>query len=139
MNSLILKTATRYIFPLLILVAIFLLLRGHHEPGGGFIAGLVASCAVVLVLLAWDVERARQVVRFPALSYMAFGLLLVVVSGSAGAITGEAFLTGKWITLEIDPVPPIKLGTPLLFDVGVSLVVFGITLMIVFGLASTEE
>jgi hypothetical protein len=71
---LILKVTTRFIFPVLILVAIFLLLRGHHEPGGGFIAGLVIACAVVLVLLAWDLKMASETVRIDPLHYVAIGL-----------------------------------------------------------------
>jgi L-alanine-DL-glutamate epimerase-like enolase superfamily enzyme len=56
MNSLILRTAARYLLPLLILFSIFLLFRGHNEPGGGFVAGLVAAAAFALYALAADVE-----------------------------------------------------------------------------------
>jgi multicomponent Na+:H+ antiporter subunit B len=130
---------TRFIFPVLILVAIFLLLRGHHEPGGGFIAGLVIACAVVLVLLAWDLKMASETVRIDPLHYVAIGLVLAVGSGIFPLLSGESLLTGKWFELELGVLPPIKLGTPLFFDVGVFFVVFGITLTMVFALAESEE
>lgn len=139
MNSLILQVTTRFIFPVLILVAIFLLLRGHHEPGGGFIAGLVLSCAVVLVLLACNLKEAKETIRIDPLHYVAIGLVLAVGSGIFPLLTGESLLTGKWFELELGVLPPIKLGTPLLFDVGVFFVVFGITMTMVFVLAESEE
>lgn len=139
MNSLILQVTTRFIFPVLILVALFLLLRGHHEPGGGFIAGLVLSCAVVLVLLACNLKEAKETIRIDPLHYVAIGLVLAVGSGIFPLLTGESLLTGKWFELELGVLPPIKLGTPLLFDVGVFFVVFGITMTMVFVLAESEE
>lgn len=139
MNSLILQVATRFIFPLLVLVSVFLLLRGHHEPGGGFIAGLVAACAIVLVLLAWNLERARETIRLEPLHYVVLGLFLATLGGSIGFALGSPFLTGRWMEIQLAGFPVIKLGTPLLFDIGVFFVVFGISLTIVFELAASGE
>lgn len=139
MSSLILRSATRYIFPLLLLVSIFLLLRGHNQPGGGFIAGLVAACGVVLLIFAWDLPRARRTIRVHPRSYVVAGLLMAVTAGCIGLVGGAPFLTGLWISLETAWFPTLKLGTPLLFDIGVFFVVFGISLTVVFSLASTEE
>lgn len=63
MHSLILRTAGHFLLPLLLLFSVFLLLRGHDEPGGGFIGGLVAAAAILLYLFSMDTESARKVLR----------------------------------------------------------------------------
>jgi multicomponent Na+:H+ antiporter subunit B len=133
-SSLILQTATRLILTLLLLFSIFLLLRGHNEPGGGFVAGLVASGAFVLYAIAYDVKSARQALRFEPHLFIGAGLLLAITSGLAGLFTHEPFLTGQWVSWKIGGADAIKLGTPLLFDIGVYVVVIGVTLGIIFTL-----
>ena len=63
MNSLLLRTAARFLVTLLLLFSIFLLLRGHNEPGGGFVGGLVAAGAFALYGLASNVVEARRALR----------------------------------------------------------------------------
>jgi multicomponent Na+:H+ antiporter subunit B len=133
--SIILQTATRLILTLLLLFSIFLLLRGHHEPGGGFVAGLVASGAFVLYAIAYDAKSARQALRFEPHIFIGVGLLLAIVSGLLSLLTGEPFLTGQWLSWKLSPWGGIDIGTPLLFDVGVYVVVIGATLAIVLTLA----
>jgi multicomponent Na+:H+ antiporter subunit B len=135
MNSLILQTATRLILTLLLLFSLFLLLRGHNEPGGGFVAGLVASGAFVLYAIAYDVKSAQQALRFEPQIFIAAGLLLAVLSGLIALFTGEPFLTGQWVSSKIGDSDTIDLGTPLFFDIGVYLVVIGATLTIILTLA----
>jgi multicomponent Na+:H+ antiporter subunit B len=135
MSSLILQTATRLILTLLLLFSIFLLLRGHNQPGGGFVAGLVASGAFVLYAIAYDVKSARQALRFEPHVFIGGGLLLALVSGLAGWFTGEPFLTGYWLSWKLSGSDAVELGTPLLFDIGVYVVVIGVTLTIIFTLA----
>jgi multicomponent Na+:H+ antiporter subunit B len=132
-RSYILSTATRYMLPLLLLFSIFLLHRGHNEPGGGFVGGLVASAAFALYTIAYSVHDARRALRVNPRTLIAVGLLTATVSGVVGLLAGEAFLTGLWSTFSVPAVG--KLGTPLLFDVGVYLTVLGVTLTIVFVLA----
>ncbi|HEY7317388.1 MAG TPA: Na+/H+ antiporter subunit B [Candidatus Binatia bacterium] len=135
MRSIILQTATRLILTLLLLFSIFLLVRGHNEPGGGFIAGLVASGAFVLYAIAYDVKSARQALHFEPHLFIAAGLVIAVLSGLAGLFTGEPFLTGQWLSLGVNESDTIDVGTPLLFDMGVYIVVIGVTLTIVLTLA----
>jgi multicomponent Na+:H+ antiporter subunit B len=135
MNSLILSTATRYLLPLLLMFSIFLLLRGHNEPGGGFVGGLVAGAALALYALALGLRTARQVLGVDPRTLIYVGLLAAAVSGLPAMFTGLAFMTGLW---SAGALPVIgKVGTPLLFDVGVFLVVIGITLTIIFTLIET--
>lgn len=133
MTSLILSTATRYILPLLLLFSVFLLLRGHNEPGGGFVGGLVAAAAFALYAIAYDVATARQVLGIDPRTLIGLGLLVALCSGIAGLATGQPFMTGLWSEYAV----PIlgKVGTPLLFDIGVYLVVIGVMLTIIFALA----
>lgn len=143
MPSLILQTATRYLLPLLLLFSIFLLLRGHNEPGGGFVGGLVAASAFATYALAFNVQEARATVIFSPRKLIANGLLLVLISGFIGMPGFEGqrpFLTGVWIPEEILSIPVLgKIGTPLIFDIGVYLVVVGITLVIIFAMRDDEE
>ena len=136
-RSIIFLTSTRYLLPLLLLLALFLLLRGHNEPGGGFVGGLVAASAITLYALAAGVDAARRLIRVNLRTLMALGLALAVGAGLLGLLDGEPLLTGLWLAW---PVPVVgKLGTPLLFDVGVFLAVMGVTLKILFTLMETPD
>jgi multicomponent Na+:H+ antiporter subunit B len=139
MNSVILATVSRLLTGLLLVFSIFLLLRGHNLPGGGFSGGLVAASAFVLYAFASGFPAARRMMIFAPRLYMASGLVVAVVAGLAGNAAGRPFLTGLW---DQTPLPVIgKLGTPLLFDAGVYLAVLGVTTLIVFSLGedSGEE
>jgi multicomponent Na+:H+ antiporter subunit B len=134
-SSLILATAARYLFPLMLLFSVFLLLRGHNSPGGGFIAGLIAASAFALYWIAHGLDAVRQLLRADPLVLVGAGLLLALVSGLPSLATGDAYLTAKWMALEIPGTGEVHLGTPLLFDLGVYLLVTGVSLLIVFTLA----
>ena len=136
MESLILRTATRYLLPLLLLFSVFVLLRGHNEPGGGFVGGLVAATAFALYAVAYDVQPAQQALHFSPRRFMGLGLALAVLSGIISLLAGDPFMTAQWFSREIPVIG--KAGTPLLFDIGVYLVVIGVTLNIIFALAEEE-
>ena len=137
MNSHILAISARYLGLLLLQASIILLLRGHNEPGGGFVGGLVAAASFALYAFAFGVDRAREALRVNPRYLIGLGLLLAVVSGVFGLISGAPFMTGLWSDV---PIPVLgKVGTPVLFDVGVDLVVIGVTLTIVFSLAESDE
>ena len=136
MDSVVLRTAIRYLLPLLLLFSVFALLRGHNEPGGGFVGGLVASSAFALYAIAYDVEHARQLLPGSPRRLIGLGLLVAALSGMIGVLAGEPFMTAQW---DNRPIPVIgKLGTPLLFDIGVYLTVIGVVLTIIFALAEEE-
>lgn len=137
MDSIVLRTATRYLLPLLLLFSVFVLLRGHNEPGGGFVGGLVAATAFALYAIAYGVEAARQLLQISSRRLIGIGLLIAASSGLIGLAWGDPFMTAHWDTREIPVVG--KLGTPLLFDVGVYLVVIGVVLTIIFALIEAEE
>lgn len=135
MRTLILQTATRYLLPVMLLFSIFLVLRGHHEPGGGFVGGLVASAAFVLYAIAFDARSARRLLRTDPRSLLGFGLLVALASGLFAFLHSQPFMTGQWLSFVLPGVGEITPGTPLLFDLGVYLVVLGTILTIMLSLA----
>jgi multicomponent Na+:H+ antiporter subunit B len=134
MTSLILRTATRLLMPLLLLFAVFLLLRGHNEPGGGFVGGLVVAAAFVLYAIAYGVDAARRAVLVDPSTLLGAGLLVALGSGIPAVLVGRPFLTAIWAKVGIEPAV-VDVGTPLVFDVGVFLAVIGVVLTIVLTLA----
>jgi multicomponent Na+:H+ antiporter subunit B len=134
-SSSILRTAARVLMPLLIILAVFLLLRGHDEPGGGFVAGLVIAIAFVLLLLADGVAAARSALLIsPPRRLLGIGLLVALASALIPVLLGRPFLTACWMAIG-PPEWELKVGTPLLFDIGVCLVVIGVVLTMIFNLA----
>ena len=120
-QSVILKTATRLMVGLILIFAAYLLLRGHNEPGGGFAGALVAGTAFALFGIAEGPGKVRRAVRLqPAIIAMA-GLATAAAAGLPGLLASAPFLTGVWWNIT----PDIAVGTPILFDIGVFLAVFG--------------
>ncbi len=138
MKSLILKTTATFLLPLILLFSLFLLIRGHHDPGGGFAGGLVASGAFGLYAIAFGTRSVRRMVAIPPFTLMALGLFVAMFSGFLGLFQGKPFLTGVWGKLSLGAFGDISLGTPLFFDVGVYLVVLGVLLSIFFSLMEAE-
>jgi multicomponent Na+:H+ antiporter subunit A len=135
MTSLILRTAARFLLPLLLLFSLYLLFRGHHEPGGGFSGGLVAAAAFVLYRFAFGAEEAKRALPVNPRVLIGAGLLVAAASGSAALLTERPLMTGLWGQVSVPGVGDLDLGTPLLFDVGVYLAVVGVTLSIILPLA----
>lgn len=135
MTSLILRSTTRFLLPLLLLFSVFLVFRGHHEPGGGFSGGLVAAAAFVLVRFAFGVEEVKRILPIDPRALMGTGLIVAIISGSLALFVGQPLMTGLWGKLPIPGVGEIDLGTPLFFDVGVYLAVTGVALSIILPLA----
>jgi multicomponent Na+:H+ antiporter subunit B len=136
MKTIILQTASNYLLPLLLLFAVFILIRGHYLPGGGFIGGLVASIAFVLHAFANGLPNTRELLRIHPGFFMPVGLALSLFAGMLPMFGADLpFMTGLWYP---DPAPVVgMLGTALLFDIGVFLVVIGATLTILFTISET--
>jgi multicomponent Na+:H+ antiporter subunit B len=133
MNSLILRTATKLLFGLLLIFSVFLFFRGHNEPGGGFIGGLVGATAFTLFAIAYGAEKSRQILKIEPRVMIGYGLLFAVASGVISIVADTPFLTGAWVFPVIGETK-LHLGTPLIFDIGVYMVVVGFTLAVIFSL-----
>jgi len=134
MNSIVLRTAAGILKPLMLLFAVFLFLRGHNAPGGGFVAGLVAASGFCLDAFAYGAACARRSLGVSPRTLVAVGLLVALSSGLPGMLLPGAYLSGVWDTIALPLFGVIKLGTPLFFDAGVFLVVLGITLAFILTL-----
>jgi multicomponent Na+:H+ antiporter subunit A len=132
-DSVVLQTGTRLLMAVLLLASLFMLWRGHNEPGGGFIGGLVAAAALVLYTIAYRQSGTEEMLRVAPRTLIGGGLGLALVSGLLAVAQGRAYLTGKWMSLETGS-GVLKLGTPLLFDVGVFFTVVGVVLMMVLAM-----
>ena len=137
MNSLILQTVTRFLSGVLLVFSAFLLLRGHNLPGGGFGGGLVFGGAFALQAISCGVRSARALLGIDPRTLAGLGLIVALGSGLLRMGEGAAFLTGLWGE-RVFPVVG-KLGTPLLFDVGVYLLVSGVCCLVVFSLFELGE
>jgi multicomponent Na+:H+ antiporter subunit B len=127
--SIILSTMSRLFFAMMLIVSVYMLFRGHNEPGGGFIGGLVAASGFAMLALAEDVASARKALIVHPVALMGFGLLLAFVSGLPGLLSDRSFLTHWWAELG-----SLHLGTATTFDIGVYCVVIGGVLCLIFRL-----
>jgi multicomponent Na+:H+ antiporter subunit B len=134
MNSVILTATSRLLLPVMLLFSIAVLLRGHNEPGGGFVGGLIAAAAIVLHAIAVGPAAARRLIRLDVRTWLGIGLGVATVAAVAGPLLGHEFFKGLWTSLHIPLAGELKIGTPLLFDVGVYLVVFASMLTIILTL-----
>ena len=138
MNSVILQIAQKYVRFLLLLFAVIALLRGHNHPGGGFIAGLLAGLSIVMKGFAFDIERVRQQLKVSPTGFIVLGLGFILLSMLPAMFGGEMFMQGMWSTIPVPLLGDLKLGTPLVFDVGVFFGVIGVTLLFLFSLKMVE-
>ncbi|MCS6889500.1 MAG: Na+/H+ antiporter subunit B [Chloroflexus sp.] len=124
-DSLILRTISRLMMPLLLLLSIFMLLRGHNLPGGGFIGGLLASSAIILQIVAFGPKTARRILPVNYLLLAAFGVFFGAIWGLPALFAGLPYMQAFWLP---EPIPGVgKIGTPVLFDIGVYFTVIGVT------------
>ena len=138
-HPLILATFSRILLPLALLVAIFILLRGHNLPGGGFIAGLVTSAALIVQYLANGVEWTRS--KLPANTHplIGYGLLIAASTGIASWYFGYPFLTSTFDHLHLPVLGEFELASAMAFDIGVFLVVVGTSLLILINLGMIHQ
>lgn len=113
----------------LLLFSIFLLLRGHNLPGGGFTGGLVASAAFAIYAIAYNVKCVRSALGMDPRIVAMGGVGVAIFAGLIAFVFDKPFMTGIWYVSG-----DLHLGTPLLFDVGVYLVVVGSVLTFILGM-----
>lgn len=135
MRHLTFRTAATFLLPLLLLFSVFILLRGHYLPGGGFVGGIIASIAFVLHAFAFGLRNTRKLLRVNPMRLLPAGLALAVFASVLPVFKGLPIMTGLWME---DPLPVIGLvGSALLFDLGVYIVVLGVSLTIIFTISES--
>ena len=135
-TTIILKTASNYLLPVLLVFSIFILLRGHYLPGGGFVGGLVASIAFILHSFANGLNKTKELLIMHPGFLLPLGLAVSFLSGLAPVVLFDLpFMTGLWSHDEIAILGSV--GSALFFDIGVYLVVNGVTLTIIFTISES--
>ncbi len=133
--TLIVRVTARVLLPMLLLFSFFVFWRGHNEPGGGFVGGLLAAAAFAVYSIAYGAEQTRKVLRADTRTLIGAGLALAALSGAFSLFFNLPFFTGLWRTLA----EGVYLGTPVLFDFGVYLAVLGVTLTVIFAMEEEEN
>lgn len=132
MNSVIFRSSTHVLFPFMLTLSVVVLLRGHNEPGGGFVGGLLAASGFALHAMAFGYQSARAMLRIDPRVLIGVGLLIASLSGIPAFAIGEEYLKGLWTSVDAPGFPdPLKVGTPFAFDVGVYLLVLGAAFLMV--------
>ncbi|MBN9310522.1 MnhB domain-containing protein [Devosia sp.] len=137
MNTLIFRAVAPLLTAVMLVFSVFVLLRGHNEPGGGFIGGLIAASALAIYGMAMGAEAARHALRVHPIAVAGFGLALAGLAGMLSLAFDLPFMTGLWAMFEIDRVE-VAISTPMVFDIGVYLVVFGTIAAVALALEADE-
>lgn len=138
-KSVIARMASRYLKPMLLVLSLIVLFRGHHDPGGGFIAALLTVSAMTFDAITGDDTKTYSHLVVKPVWIMAGGMFFCLLAAISGFFSGQPVLSGQWATLDIPLTGAISLGTPTLFDLGVYGVVTGSLLMSVFFILEETE
>lgn len=138
MRTVIFRSIAPYLTSLMMLFSIFVLLRGHNEPGGGFIGGLIAASALAIYGIACGVAPVRKALRFHPMAISAFGLFMGAGAGVLSLFAGVPFMTGLWIYPSLFGAE-LALSSVLVFDIGVYLVVVGAIASIALALEERDR
>lgn len=129
MHPMMMVVLTRVIMPVVLLVGFYIFLRGHNEPGGGFIAGLIVSIAVVMQYMASGFAWASARLKYPYHGVIGAGVLVAGFTGIGSWFFGKPFLTSDFTYVRIPPFEKFELATAALFDLGVFLAVVGAVML----------
>ncbi|MEJ8473911.1 Na+/H+ antiporter subunit B [Roseibium algae] len=138
MRTIIFRTIAPYLAALMILFSIFVLLRGHNEPGGGFIGGLIAASALAIYGIACGVAAVRRSIVVHPMNLAAFGLFIAALAGVPSLFLRQSFMTSQWLSFHFFDVD-VDLSTPMVFDIGVYFVVVGAISSIALALEERES
>ena len=129
MHPLMMVVLTRVIMPVVLIVGVYIFLRGHNSPGGGFIAGLIVAIGVVMQYMASGYYWAADRQRYPFHGIIGAGVLIAGLTGIGAWFTGYPFLTSSFTYIEIPPLEEFEVASALGFDLGVFLAVVGAVML----------
>ncbi|ASS72455.1 Na(+)/H(+) antiporter subunit B [Bacillus atrophaeus] len=137
-NDMILQTVTKLVSFIILLFSFYLFLSGHNAPGGGFVGGLITSSSIVLLLLAYDLKTVKAILPVNFIYVAGTGLLIAILTGAGAFVFGAAFLSHTFGYFHLPFLGKTELATATLFDLGVYLVVVGVTMTIIQTIGEEE-
>lgn len=133
-NDVILHAVTKIVVFIIFTLAVYLFLSGHHNPGGGFVGGLVLASAFVLLFLAFDMETVRDAIPFDFKLVAALGAFIAVASGVGSVFFDAPFLSMTHGYFVLPVFGETELATVTLFELGVALAVVGVVVTIILSI-----
>ena len=134
-NNVILQTVTRVAVFILFTFSIYLFMRGHHQPGGGFIGGLSTAAAIVLLYLSFGIEKVRENIPVDFKKLAAVGVFIAVGTGLVSIVYGQPFLTQTFGHVNLPIFGDTELASAMVFDTGVALAVIGTAVNIILSIS----
>lgn len=130
-NDVILQTTAKVVFFIIFLFSIHIFFAGHYAPGGGFVGGLLTTGAILLLLLAFDIQTIQQILPFNFTMVTAIGLVLALSTAAGSIFFNVPFFTHAFSDFDLPLFGKTSLHTAMLFDTGVYLVVVGSAITII--------
>ncbi|MDE0584585.1 MULTISPECIES: Na(+)/H(+) antiporter subunit B [Planococcus] len=137
-NDVMLQTATKVVTFIILMFAVHIFFAGHYTPGGGFVGGLLTASAIVLLMLAFDIPTIKKILPINYVVLTAVGLLIAIATASASIFFDVPFFTHAYDYFDLPLFGETSLHSALLFDIGVYLVVVGVTMTIIQTIGEDE-
>ncbi|MEM0946029.1 MAG: monovalent cation/H+ antiporter subunit A [Pseudomonadota bacterium] len=134
-HPLMMVVVTRVLMPIASLVGLYIFLRGHNEPGGGFVAGLVIAIALLMQYMASGFAWTQERKRIEYHTMIGLGVVIAGLTGAGAWLLGRPFLTSAYTYVHIPPIEEFELATAMLFDLGVFLTVLGAVMLMLYSLS----
>src|SRR6056297_1439604 len=134
-NPLMMVVVTRVLMPIAFVVGIYIFLRGHNQPGGGFVAGLVIAIALLMQYMASGFAWTQARKRIEYHTMIGVGVVVAGLTGVGAWLAGQPFLTSAYTYVHLPPIEEFELATAMLFDLGVFLTVLGAVMLMLYSLS----
>ncbi|HWK23561.1 MAG TPA: Na(+)/H(+) antiporter subunit B [Ureibacillus sp.] len=138
LNDVIMQFTAKIVFFIIFFYAVHIFFAGHYTPGGGFVGGLVTASAIVLLIIAFDLKTVQTILPINYIYLIASGLILALGTAAISMFTGKAFFTHYFDYFNLPIIGKTSLHTAALFDLGVYLVVVGVTMTIIQTIGEDE-
>ena len=137
-NDVMLQTVTKVVTFIILMFAVHIFFAGHYTPGGGFVGGLLTASAIVLLMLAFGIQTVKKILPINYVVMTSVGLLVAIATASASILFDVPFFTHAYDYYNLPLFGETSLHSALLFDVGVYLVVVGVTMTIIQTIGEDE-
>jgi multicomponent K+:H+ antiporter subunit A len=134
-HPLMMVVVTRVLMPIALVVGLYIFLRGHNEPGGGFVAGLVVAIALLMQYMASGFAWTQERKRIEYHTMIGLGVIIAGLTGVGAWLSGTPFLTSAYTYIHLPPIEEFELATAMLFDLGVFLTVLGAVMLMLYSLS----